>query len=390
VDRPAAGRERDGRTAADPVAGPRSRSGLRRGWTTGACATAAAAAAYAALVSRRFPDPVTITLPRGERPSFPLFEKRLGEGWAMASVVKDAGDDPDVTDGAVIVAKVAHGPPGSGITFKAGEGVGIITKPGLPLPVGEPAINPAPRRMMAAAVQQIAARYGLSADVAIEIAVPDGRKLAERTWNPRLGIIGGISILGTTGIVVPYSCSAWIHSIRRGIDVARASGLRHVLGCTGRTSELAARAVLGLGAEAVIDMGDFVGGMLKYLRRHPIDRVTVAGGFAKMSKLAAGDLDLRAARGQVQKGWLAGHLAALGASPRAVRQAEEANTAIEILALAEAEHIPLATRIAQQAQAVARAALGAAPVRLDVLIFDRQGRLVGRSPCPGSDNAGSL
>jgi len=365
--------------AADSAAMAGSQKRLRRGWTTGACATAAASAAFAGLASGRFPDPVTIALPRGECPAFALHETALGDGWAMASVVKDAGDDPDVTHGAVIEAKVSCGAPGGGIVFKAGKGVGIVTKPGLPLAVGEPAINPAPRRMMADAIRALAAMHHVAADVAIEIAVPEGEKLAERTWNPRLGIVGGISILGTSGIVVPYSCSAWIHSIQSGIDVARATGVRHVVGCTGNTSELAARALLGLGEEAVIDMGDFVGGMLKYLRRHPIERVTIAGGFAKLSKLAGGALDLHSKRSQVRMEWLAGHLAALGAAPEVVQQAKRANTALAVLALAEQEHIPLAARIANEAQAAAQQVLGDAPIALDVLVFDRQGRLASRS-----------
>ncbi|MGH7045483.1 MAG: cobalt-precorrin-5B (C(1))-methyltransferase [Stellaceae bacterium] len=356
-----------------------TRRQLRRGWTTGACATAAASAAFAALVTGRFPDPVTITLPRGETPSFALHDMRLGEGWARAAIVKDAGDDPDVTHGAVIAARLTRGPSGSGIVFKAGAGVGTVTKPGLPLAVGEPAINPAPRRMMQAAIIGLAAQYRVPADIEIEIAVPGGEKLAERTWNPRLGIVGGISILGTTGIVVPFSCSAWIHSIQRGIDVARATGLRHVVGCTGNTSELAARELLGLGAEAMIDMGDFVGGMLKYLRRHPVERVGVAGGFAKLSKLAAGALDLHSRRSRVETARLAVDLAALGAAPEIVEQAARANTAMEILALAEAQRLPLADRIAGQAKTVAQEVLDEAPIAVEVLVFDRSGRLAGRS-----------
>jgi cobalt-precorrin-5B (C1)-methyltransferase len=352
---------------------------LRYGWTTGACATAATTAAYTALLGGSFPDPVAIELPRGERPSFPLERSALDENEAMAAVVKDAGDDPDVTHGAVIEARVRRRQAGSGVLFKAGRGVGTVTKPGLPLAVGEPAINPVPRQMMTAAVEAIAARYGTTADVEIEIAVPGGEALAERTWNPRLGILGGISILGTTGIVVPYSCSAWIHSIQRGIDVARATGIRHVVGCTGNTSEAAARALLGLGEEAMIDMGDFVGGMLKYLRRHPIDRVTVAGGFAKLSKLATGALDLHSKRSQVDRGWLAERLAALGAAPALVEQAAGANTALEILTLAEAQGLPLGSVVAAAAKAVAADVVGEAPIALEVLVFDRTGRLAGRA-----------
>lgn len=352
---------------------------LRSGWTTGACATAAAKAACLALFGEAFPDPVGITLPRGETPRFALALAERGDGWARAGVVKDAGDDPDVTHGATIIATLRRGAPGSGIIFRAGFGVGTITKPGLPLPPGEPAINPVPRRLISAEMVEIASRHGQPADIEIEISVPGGDKLAQATWNPRLGILGGISILGTTGVVVPYSCSAWIHSIQRGIDVARATGLTHVVGCIGNTSEKAALALTGLSPDAVIDMGDFVGGMLKYLRRHPVARVTIAGGFAKLSKLAMGAMDLHSKRSQVDLPWLAGRLRALGASDEIGTRAEAANTALEVLELALAADLPLGNAIAAEARQVAMDVLDGAPVQLDVLVFDRKGGLVGRS-----------
>ena len=148
-------------------------------------------------------------------------------------MIKDAGDDPDVTHGALICATVRAGAPGTGVTFRAGEGVGTVTRPGLPLPPGEPAINPVPRQMIRDAIAEVAAAAGGAADAEVEISIPGGEALAAKTLNGRLGIVGGLSILGTTGIVVPYSCSAWIHSIYRGIDVARAAGLTHVAGATG-------------------------------------------------------------------------------------------------------------------------------------------------------------
>ena len=178
---------------------------LRRGWTTGACAAAAARAAFAALLTGDFPDPVAIRLPRGETPSFPLALAEHRDGSARAGIVKDAGDDPDVTHGALVIARVSHGPPGSGVVFRAGEGVGTVTRAGLPLPPGEPAINPAPRRMIKAAIGELARMYGLAGDAIVEISIPGGEKIAERTLNGRLGIVGGLSIIGTTGIVVPYS-----------------------------------------------------------------------------------------------------------------------------------------------------------------------------------------
>jgi cobalt-precorrin-5B (C1)-methyltransferase len=352
---------------------------LRRGWTTGACATAATKAAFAALLTGRFPDPVEITLPKGERPSFPLARAELHQDVAIAGIVKDAGDDPDVTHGALIMAEVRLGQAGSGIRFRAGEGVGTVTKPGLPLAVGEPAINPVPRRMMSEVVDELARAHGRPADVEITIAVPGGAEMAKQTWNGRLGIVGGLSILGTTGIVHPYSCSAWIASIHRGIDVARANGLEHVAACTGSTSEAGIRRLYDLPDIGVIDMGDFAGGMLKYLRRHPLPRVTIAGGFAKIAKLAAGAGDLHSGRSQVDNELLAQALSDLGATPAQVAAARQANTANEVLSAARAAGLPLADRIAAQAQTVARA-MAEDRLAVEIAIFDRDGGLAGRAP----------
>lgn len=290
-------------------------TGLRPGWTTGACATAATTAAYTALLTGEFPDPVTITLPKGQTPAFALAVEELAGGQATAGVVKDAGDDPDVTHGALVRSTVRLLPAGSGVVFRAGPGVGTVTLPGLPLAVGDPAINPVPREMMRDHVARVAAEHGGTGDVEITVSVDDGEEIARFTWNIRLGILGGISILGTTGIVVPYSCSAWIDSIRRGVDVALAAGHRHVAGCTGSTSEKTVVAEYGLPEIALLDMGDFAGAVLKYVRRHPVERLTICGGFAKLSKLAAGHLDLHSGRSQVDKPFLA-RLARQGARAR--------------------------------------------------------------------------
>ena len=246
---------------------------LRRGWTTGACASGAARAAFEALLTGQFPDPVPVALPKGLRPDFVLATHELGDDFARAGIVKDAGDDPDVTHGALIVATVRLAPQGSGVSFRAGEGVGMVTRPGLPLPVGEPAINPAPREMICANLDEVATKLRAGVDAIVEISVPDGERIAQRTANGRLGIVGGLSILGTTGVVIPYSCSAWIHSIHRGVDVARASFCAHIGAATGETSEAAIRALYGLPDHALIEMGDFVGGLLKYLREHPVPQI---------------------------------------------------------------------------------------------------------------------
>ena len=353
-------------------------SQLRRGWTTGACATAATKAAFTALLTGEFPDPVSITLPKGQQPAFALAAERVDTDTASASIVKDAGDDPDVTHHALITSKVSRGTPGAGVVFRAGPGVGTVTLPGLPVAVGEPAINPVPRRLMQAVVEEVAHAQGVAADVVIEISVADGEQLAARTWNPRLGIVGGLSILGTTGVVVPYSCSAWIHSIHRGIDVAVAAGYEHVAGCTGSTSERAVQTLYGLPDTAMLDMGDFVGGLLKYLRRHPIPRITIGGGFGKLSKLAAGHMDLHSGRSQVDKQRLAAWLHELGAASSLVEDAAAANTAAQVLSLARSANVPLADHVAQVAREQALGMLDG-DTQVEVIVFDREGTLVGRS-----------
>jgi cobalt-precorrin-5B (C1)-methyltransferase len=353
---------------------------LRRGWTTGTCAAAAAKAAFAALVTGDFPDPVAVTLPRGEQPSFALAMTRVDGNAATAGVIKDAGDDPDVTHGALICATVRLGAPGAGVTFRAGEGVGTVTRAGLPIAPGEPAINPVPRRMIANAITEIAVASAHAADAEVEISIPGGAALAGKTLNGRLGIVGGLSILGTTGIVVPYSCAAWIASIHSGIEVARAAGLTHIVGSTGANSEAAAQKLYGLPEIALIDMGDFAGGMLKHLRRHPVPRVTIAGGVAKMTKLAQGLADLHSKRGEVDFATLAKFATAAGAGEQIQRGVLSANTAAQAFALARAAGIALGDHVARAARQTAVNIVAGTDIAIEVVLFDREQNLVGRAP----------
>jgi cobalt-precorrin-5B (C1)-methyltransferase len=356
---------------------------LRRGWTTGTCATAAAKAAYLGWITGEFPDPIEVTLPGGSHPAFALAMHEPTADGARAGIVKDAGDDPDVTHGALVIATVRAAAPGAGVVFRAGPGVGHVTRNGLPLPVGEPAINPVPRQMIRQALDEAAREVGGPADVEVEISIPRGEELALKTLNGRLGIVGGLSILGTTGIVVPYSCAAWIHTIHRGIDVARSEGLTHVAGATGSTSEAAVQRLYGLPEQALIDMGDFAGGMLKYLRRHPVQRVTVAGGFAKMTKLGQGLLDLHSRAGEVDFAWLAERVFEAGGDEAAMAAVRSANTANEVLEIAHRFNLPLGSVVAEHAWRTAAKALSGAGAELEIAVFDRQGGLVGRTPFHG-------
>jgi cobalt-precorrin-5B (C1)-methyltransferase len=367
-----------------PDAETREGIALRRGWTTGACATAATKAALTALLAGEFPDPVTITLPKGEMPSFPLTREKRDENSAMAGIVKDAGDDPDVTHGALVWSRVRLLPAGTGIVFKAGEGVGMVTKNGLPIARGEPAINPVPRQMMRQVVEEICNAHGLGCDVEITIGIENGAELALKTWNPRLGIVGGLSVLGTTGIVHPFSCAAWIHSIHRGIDVARAEGLSRVIAATGSASEDAAQAIYNLPEIALIDMGDFAGGMLKYLRVHPVPQLTISGGFAKLAKLADGALDLHSGRSQVNFQFLADCIQRLLQAEKLPLNEElkarilAANSALDVLDMTQGLGIDLPFEIAHLAHKFATETLRNAPVAVEIIVCAREGKVLAR------------
>mgnify|MGYP006071459243 CR=1 FL=1 len=338
---------------------------LRRGWTTGACATAATKAALDALWGNGFARDITITLPKGETPTFPLAHIDQGDTWAEVGITKDAGDDPDVTHGALIIVRVSKN--NNGVVFKAGDGVGIVTKAGLPIGVGEPAINPVPRQLMTDVVKEQALRYGFKPNVDIIISIPNGAEITLNTWNGRLGIVGGLSILGTTGIVRPFSCAAWIASIHRGVDVARANNIPHVAGCTGATSEKVVQELYGLADHAMLDMGDFSGGLLKYAAKNPVPRITIGGGIGKMVKLAQGAVDLHSSRSQVDfeklNAWS-------GVDIR------DANTALEAVERAGDD---LAVRVAYEARLNIIKSLKGAKTVVDTVVIDRAGRILGRS-----------
>ena len=254
-----------------------------------------------------------------------------------------------------------------------------MTRPGLPLPPGEPAINPAPRAMIRANLSEVAERIGVGADVEVEISVPDGERIAGRTANGRLGIVGGLSILGTTGVVVPYSCAAWIHSIMRGVDVARASGATHIGAATGDVSEAAIRARYELPEHALIDMGDFAGGLLKYLRVHPVARVTIAGGPAKMTKLAQGLLDLHSKRGSVDLAALGERVADAGGAADLCAAIATANSGLHAFELAAAAGFDLAALIAEGAWRTAARVLAGSPTELEIAVVGRDGRILATS-----------
>lgn len=358
---------------------PEPAAPLRSGYTTGACATATSLAAARLLLSGNSADAVEIVLPKGQRVSMQLeFCRATAEG-AEAGTIKDAGDDPDVTHGALIFARVVLSAQPS-VRFFAGPGVGTVTLPGLTLAVGEPAINPVPRQMMATHLAQLAEQYSYNGGFDVTIGVENGALLALKTMNGRLGIVGGLSILGTTGIVRPFSCSAYIASIQQGIDVARANGFTHIAACTGNASEDTMRARYQLADTALIEMGDFAGAVLKHLRAQkqlaPLAKLSICGGFGKISKLAAGNMDLHSRNSSIDLPQLANWAAELGADASLQQAMRDANTSQQALLLASAAGLALGDRVCGRALDFARSIVPAA-IALEVFAIDRQGNIVG-------------
>lgn len=350
---------------------------LRSGLTTGSCATATSLAAARLLLGGESSDAVSITLPKGKVVQMLLEFCRLIDKGAEAGTLKDAGDDPDVTHGALLYSQVRLlAEPG--IRFVAGTGVGTVTRPGLVLAVGEPAINPVPRRMISEHLQRLADEYGYSGGFEVTVNVQGGEQLALKTMNPRLGILGGLSILGTSGIVRPFSCAAYIASIHQGIDVAHTNGYTHIAACTGNASEDTMRRVYGLPEIALIEMGDFVGAVLKHLRKVPVPRLTLCGGFGKISKLAAGHMDLHSRHSSIDLPQLAGWAADIGADEALQASIMAANTSQQALALAHAAGIHLGDAVCGHALAFARSVVPA-QVQVEVFAIDRQGGIVGRA-----------
>jgi cobalt-precorrin-5B (C1)-methyltransferase len=350
---------------------------LRFGYTTGACATACSLAAAQYLLRPKIPlKQITIQLPKGQSVTFLLEYCRLTSKGAIAATCKDAGDDPDVTHQAIIFVEIQL-QARIGIEFQAGAGVGIITRKGLPIPVGEAAINPVPRQMIQQHLQQLAQQYHYTAGFKVIIGVENGVELAKKTLNARLGIIGGLSILGTTGIVRPFSCSAYIASIHRAIDVAQANQIEHIAACTGSGSEQMIQTHYQLSTMALIEMGDFVGAVLKYLKKVPIAKVSIVGGFGKISKFAAGHLDLHSRKSQIDLPFLA----ELAQADTVLQQViEQCNTSIQVLQLCQQQHIELGNLVCQRALITAQKYLPA-HIQVEVFAINRKNHLVGFATC---------
>lgn len=377
---------------------------LRSGLTTGSCATACCVAASQALLAQRQPEQVEITLPKGQQVNLPIkyyrtLDQDLGarntsNRGICTATIKDAGDDPDVTHGATVFVELRLTPK-AGVQFKAATGVGTVTREGLVLAVGEPAINPVPRKMITEHLTQAAYTYRYQGGFEVSVGVEKGEQIALKTMNPRLGIMGGLSILGTTGIVRPYSCSAYIASIRQGIDVAGSNGIQHIAATTGSSSEKAIAEHYQLPEMALIEMGDFVGAVLKHLKAvsqsvqasvdqandqtstsSPIKKLSICAGFGKLSKLANGHLDLNSRVSAISFEHLADMAQQAGGDQVLTEQILSANTSIQALKNCQKAGIDLGHQVCLTAWHQARKYLPE-QIELEVWAVDRKGQFVG-------------
>jgi cobalt-precorrin-5B (C1)-methyltransferase len=364
---------------------PRNPRGTREGYTTGACAAAATQAACRLLERDERPDAVSVPSPLGYDLVIPINRLRYEDGVATAGVVKDAGDDPDVTHGAEVLVTVSRGgPPGTHI--RGGAGVGTVTQPGLEVPPGAPAINPVPLRMIADAVVIALGTPHPSPGVIVTVSVVDGENLAKKTLNARIGIIGGLSILGTTGIVRPLSTASWRASVVQAIDVAAANHLDRVVLTTGGRSERFARAIYpALPEMAFVQMGIFTGDSLKRALARGIAAVTISGMIGKLAKLAAGQMQTHVAAGGVDVAFMAGLAAENGAPAPLVQAIRDANTARHVQELVDGAAFPifyhaLGRRLADACHAHADGRLD-----IEAILFDFEGGVLARETIPSRD-----
>ena len=346
---------------------------LRTGWTTGTCAAAAAKAAARALASGEPQARVDVKVPgkgRQRRVAFDLERCDLGPSWAEAVVIKDAGDDPDVTDGAHLTARVSWREE-PGLELERGDGVGLVTRPGLGLPVGGPAINAVPRRMISYSVEEVLDPQ--ERGVRVVISVPGGERMAEKTTNARLGIVGGISILGTTGIVRPFSTAAWAASVVQAIGVMGAQGHKtFVLSTGGLTEKAAMRLLPDLEEVNFIEVGDFTGQAIKKAVENGLERCFFVGMAGKISKLAAGVMMTHWTRSKVDNELLAQITMEAGGSTDLVEEVKEANTARHAYELWRSAHLDSAAGLLckQAAENLAEYAEGKLEVHIILVDFD--------------------
>ena len=355
------------------------KKGDRTGFSTGACATAAAKGALLALISRRKVHQVEILLPVGETVVFQISDCVIDSDYVRCSVIKDAGDDPDVTHGASIQCAVSFIPEPGMIRLEAGEGVGTVTQPGLGIEVGAPDITRVPRKMLTRVIEDGAGPLLKEKGIKVVISVPGGEALAKKTELLRLGVVGGVGILGTTGIVRPYSTSAFRAGISLAVGSAKQRGYPHLVITTGGMSEKFARKWIELPEGAFIQMGDFVGFTLQECVKKKIERVTISGMIGKLSKMAMGKMMTHAAGSEVDTLFLSQIAESSGAPPEVVEQIKKANTGRHVAEIVQSHGLTsffdrLSLKVCEAASRHVKGALS-----IECLMTDFEGNVIGRA-----------
>ena len=300
---------------------------LRTGYTTGTSATAAAKAALLSIINQTKIENIDVKLPKGSFIKIPIHLCQFDENRSKCSVIKDGGDDPDVTHGAEIVVELSFTDKINEIEIDGGEGVGIVTKPGLGLELNKAAINPVPKKMINENLKEIIDKYLLKKGIKVIISVPKGKELGPKTDNPRIGILNGISILGTSGIVIPFSTASYAASIRQNLDVAIAMGNDTVVLTTGGRSEDFAKKIVDLPEHCFVQMGDFSGYTIQQCARKEIKKAYVVGFIGKLAKMAAGVKQTHVKGSKVDMNFLAELAKKCNANERIIESIKTANTA---------------------------------------------------------------
>ena len=300
---------------------------LRTGYTTGTSATAAAKAALLAIINQTKIEDVEVKLPKGSFIKIPIYLCQFDKNGSKCSVIKDGGDDPDVTHGAEIIVNLSFTDKINEIEIDGGEGVGVVTKPGLGLELNKAAINPVPKKMINDNLREIIKRYHLKKGIKVIISVPKGKELGPKTDNPRIGILNGISILGTSGIVIPFSTASYAASIRQNLDVAIAMGNNTVVLTTGGRSEDFAKKIVNLPEHCFVQMGDFSGYTIQQCAKKEIKKAYVVGFIGKLAKMAAGVKQTHVKGSKVDMNFLAELARKCNANDKTIKSIKKANTA---------------------------------------------------------------
>jgi cobalt-precorrin-5B (C1)-methyltransferase len=360
------------------------RKSLRTGYTTGTCAAAATKAALSTLISSEKILKVNVSLPKDKKMSIDIAWTKQNEDKSVtAAVIKDGGDDPDVTNGAEVCSTVSLLESTNKIVIDGGIGVGRVTKPGLGLEIGKAAINPTPLKMIQSAVEEILSQQDKkSIGVSVIISVPKGQEIAKKTDNPRLGILGGISILGTTGIVIPYSTASFAASIRQSIDVSKAMGSDTVILTTGGRSEDYARAIYGssIADHAYIQIGDFIGYGIKQCATKEIKKAYVVGFIGKLTKMAMGIKQTHVKGSHVDMNFLSDLAGECGANSELVMQIKGANTARHVSELIDKSGLNSFYDNLCKAVHIHLTKHSQSQLKIKIILLDFDGKIIGNYP----------